>query len=283
MRIDGKPPGPGVGQDRRRLSHGRRPQRAPAHQLPASSRRHAEAAGLRLRARGRAGRTLASGRRKKFETAAAEAELVATMMRSPAEWAAHPAGPGGRAAARCSRSPGSARRRPARCRRAPSARSRASACSTSRASSPARCAGARSPRTAPTSCASRRRTCRACPSSTSTPAAASSPPPSTCAPPRARLAARRWLREAHVFVQGYRPGGLAGARLLARSAGRDASRHRRRLAVGLRPCGPVGQPARLRLAGAERQRHQRRRGRGGRRMPRPRSCRPRPSITPPAT
>ena len=29
---------------------------------------------------------------EKFETAAAEARLVATMMRSPAEWAAHPQG-----------------------------------------------------------------------------------------------------------------------------------------------------------------------------------------------
>ena len=50
---------------------------------------------------------------------------------------------------------------------------------------------------------------------------------------------RDWLRglarEAHIFVQGYRPGGLAAQGLLARSAGGDAPRHRRRLAFRLRP------------------------------------------------
>ena len=50
---------------------------------------------------------------------------------------------------------------------------------------------------------------------------------------------RDWLRglarEAHIFVQGYRPGGLAAQGLLARSAGGDAPRHRRGHAFRLRP------------------------------------------------
>ena len=87
---------------------------------------------------------------EKFETAAAEARLVATMMRSPAEWAAHPQG---QAVARLPlleiTKIGEAPAAP-RCRGPASGRCRASACSTSRASSPGRCAGARWPRTAPT-------------------------------------------------------------------------------------------------------------------------------------
>ncbi len=93
---------------------------------------------------------------EKFETAAAEAGLVATMMRSPAEWAAHPQGQAV-AACRCSRSPGSARRRragsPPSPRTSSGAPSPASACSTSRASSPVPCADARLRPMAPMSCA----------------------------------------------------------------------------------------------------------------------------------
>ena len=91
MRIDGKPPGPAWDKIAGVYAHGRRAQGAAAHQLPASSRRHPEAAGLRLRARSRPGCAL-KWEAETFETAAAEAGLVATMMRSPAEWAAHPQG-----------------------------------------------------------------------------------------------------------------------------------------------------------------------------------------------
>ena len=72
------------------------------------------------------------------------------------------------------------------------------------------------------------------------------------------------LREAHVFVAGVsaRRGRLA--RVLARGLRRDPPRHRHRLAVGLRPRRPMGRAPRLRFAGAERQRHQPRRGGSGR-------------------
>ena len=176
-----------------------------------------------------------------FETAVAEAKLVATMMRSPAEWAAHPQG---QAVARLPLFEitriGDAPARPLPA--APSARSRTSAWSTSRASSPGRCAGARSPPTAPMSCASPHRTCRGCPSSTSTRAAASSPPPSTCAPPTIATGCAAWRARR---TSSCRATGQVGwpRTVFARRAGRDASRHRRGHALRLRPRrvpGPIG-------------------------------------------
>ncbi len=138
-----------LGQDRRRLSHRRRPQGAPAHQLPASSRRHPEAAGLRLRARGGAGRAHEMGGGdirdggRRSQAGRHHDALAGRMGRAPA-------GPGGRAAAAARDHQDRRGSGPRRCPAAPSARSPASACSTSRASSPGRCAGARSPPTAPT-------------------------------------------------------------------------------------------------------------------------------------
>ena len=269
MRLAGKPPGPpwdkiaGVyrtGDGRYVRLH---------TNFPASSRRHAEAAAAAPTSARRCRPRSLKWEGETFETAAAEAKLVATMMRSPAEWAAHPQG---QAVAQLPlleitqdrRGPG-----PRRCRPTASGRCRASACSISRASSPGRCAAARSPRTAPTSCASRRRTCRVCPSSTSIPAAASSRPRSTCAPTRSASGSPALLREAHIFVQGYRPGGLAA---LGFSPEACAEITPGIVAVTLSAyghAGPWAGAARLRLAGAERERHQPRRGRGRRRLPRP--------------
>ena len=72
---------------------------------------------------------------------------------------------------------------------------------------------------------------------------------------REKLAAL--LRQADIFVQGYRPGAIAAIRLQRRGGGAAAARHRLHLDLRLQPRGPVGEPARLRLAGAERQRPQR--------------------------
>ena len=58
---------------------------------------------------------LAKWEGEKFETAAADAKLVATMMRSPAEWAAHAQGRRGGAAPPARDHAASARRPPARC------------------------------------------------------------------------------------------------------------------------------------------------------------------------
>ena len=73
------------------------------------------------------------------------------------------------------------------------------------------------------------------------------------------------LREADVFVQGYRPGAVAKSGFSPEQAAQLRPGHRLRLALRLRPRGPMGNPARLQLAGAERQRHEPRRG-GSRRL-----------------
>ena len=77
---------------------------------------------------------------------------------------------------------------------------------------------------------------------------------------RPRGASRAALRDAHVFLQGYRPGALAALGFGPTTLARLRPGHRLRLAVGLRPTRPLGRPARLRFAGADRDRLQRRRG-----------------------
>ena len=72
---------------------------------------------------------LAKWEGEKFETAAADAKLVATMMRSPAEWAAHPQGQRGGAAAAAGDQQDRRGARPRAAARAASGRCRASACS----------------------------------------------------------------------------------------------------------------------------------------------------------
>ena len=252
MRLDAKPPGPTWDKIAGVYRHGRRAQRASAHQLSAPSRRHAEAARAAPTSARPCRLRCGNGRARRSKTAAADAKLVATMMRSPAEWAGASAGERGGAAARCWRSAKSARPPPARFPAPASGRCPASACSISRASSPARCAGARSPRTAPTSCASRRRTCPGFRCSTSTPAAASSRPRSTCAPRRSASGLRGLLRRGACVRAGLSSGRHRLARFLARGLRRAPARHRRRVAVGLRPRRSVGLAPRLRLAGAER-------------------------------
>ena len=198
---------PRLGQDRRRLPHRRRPHRAPAHQLPASSRRHAEAAGLRLRARSRADGADEMARRELRDR-------------------------GGRSQAGCHHDAlagrvGRASTRPGRCaaaaardhqdRRFPGApaasRRRAAAVGHPRARPDAR---HRRPGVRSHACRPRRR-CHA------HHGAAPAGPSRARHRHGARQAVRSidlratddrdWLRalarEAHVFVQGYRPGGLA--------------------------------------------------------------------------
>ena len=72
------------------------------------------------------------------------------------------------------------------------------------------------------------------------------------------------LRDADIFVQGYRPGAIAAHGFGPQDAARTPPRHRLCLALRLWPRGAVGGPPRLRFTGAERQRPQCRRG-GGRR------------------
>ena len=198
-----------------------------------------------------------------FETAAAEAGLVATMSRSFAEWDAYPQG---RAVAglplfsieRIGDAPPRAlagRRSPAR--RNPRARSHARD----------RGAGVR-----PHARGARRRraagdgagTCPRWSRWSSTTGAASSRPPSTCATPDGRATLARLLRRGRRLRAGLPARRDCRTRL--RPAGRRAHppRHRLCLALRLRPRGTMGRAARLRFTGAERQRPQRRRG-GGRR------------------
>ena len=146
----------------------------------------------------------------KFETAAAEAGLVATLYRSTAEWQAHPQGIAV-AGCPCSKSRGSAKPPRARCRaHLRIARSLACACSISPASLPARFAAARSRPTAPMSCASRRRICPSQPMLDTDTGRGKLSAALDLRPPDDRERLATLLREAHVFVQGYRPGGIAG-------------------------------------------------------------------------
>ncbi len=81
------------------------------------------------------------------------------------------------------------------------------------------------------------------------------------APAREQLAAL--LRQADVFVQGYRPGAIAQHGFGPQEAARQRPGHLC-LALCLRLRRSLGRPARLRFTGAERQRPQRRRSRGRR-------------------
>ncbi len=264
MRLDGKPPGPAWDKIAGVYAHRRRPQGAAAHQLPAPPRRHPQAARLRLRPRGGASGRSCKWQAEPFETAAAEAGLVATMLRSPAEWAAHGQGQavaglplhgdhqdrrgaaGPAAAEPGAAAVGGARARPhaRHCRagvrpRAGGARRRRDARDGAASAGPARARHRHGARQA----LRRHRPARH---------------------RRPRLAARPGARGAYLRA------GLSARRarrqgLLARGAGRDAARHRRGDADGLRPRRSLGRPARLRLAGAERLRHQRGGGRGRRR------------------
>ena len=94
------------------------------------------------------------------------------------------------------------------------------------------------------------RICRGSPGSTSTRAAASSLPLSICAP-RRRASGWEPASRAHVFVQGYRPGGIAGLGFSPEAVPRS-SRHRHRFALRLRARRPLVLASRFRLAGAER-------------------------------
>ena len=270
MRIAGKPPAPpwdkiaGVyrtGDGRCVRLH---------TNFPAPPRRHAEAARLRLRARGGAGRARSKWEGEQFETAAAEAGLVATMMRSPRRMGRAPARPGAWRSCRCWRSARSARRRPAPLpaaaerplvghpRARPDARHR-------RAGVRPHAGRARRRR----ACASRRRICRRCPLlDIDTGRGKLSASLDLRADEDARAAGGAAARGARLRA-GLSPGRARRARLLARGLRRDPARHRRGHAVGLRPRRALGSAARLRLAGAERERHQPRRGRGRRRLPRP--------------
>ena len=152
---------------------------------------------------------LAKWEGEKFETAAAEARLVATMMRSPRRMGGAPAGQGRRAAAAV---------RDHQDRRGPgpsaAARRRAAAVGHPRARSDARHrrAGVRTH----AGRARRRRHAHhgAAPAGPARARHRYGPrqarrPRSTCAPARSASGWPALLREAHVFVQGYRPGGLA--------------------------------------------------------------------------
>ena len=191
-----------------------------------------------------------------LEEAIIAAKGAGGMVRTMEEWAQHPQG---KAVAslplmeiiKIGDSPPEAASRRA------TGRCRASACSTSRASSPGRPARARSPSTAPTVL---KITAEHLPSLGR----------QEYDTGHGKLSARLDLREekdreilrglvrdADVFSQGYRPGTLGEPRFLSRGAGGDAAGHRRGLAVRLQSCRAVGIAPRLRHGDSDGERHHR--------------------------
>ena len=241
-------------QDRGPLSHRRRALDQAAHQPAASSRRNAEAARRRIRPRRRCSARSTAGRRTSWRTRRPRRASSSPRRRSFAEWDRAPAGPARWRASRCSPSSrigdapaaAAARGRPAARRRqgagpdahpgGPGRRARArglwSGCDARQCAAPAEYRSPGRP----------------------TPAAESCTALADLRDARGTRCARQAsFAEAHVFIQGYRPGGLAPVGLGSRQeAARRQSRYRLCVALGLWRRRSVGDAPRLRLARPDR-------------------------------